>query len=53
MVHWVIPEVDRGEMILSRKVEITKEDTLEALEHRMHEVEHQLIVEAVAKVLKV
>ena len=52
MVHWVIPEVDRGEVILSRRVEIVKGDTQEMLEERIHLVEHGLLVEAIHKVLK-
>jgi phosphoribosylglycinamide formyltransferase len=45
MVHRVIPEVDRGQVILVREVEILESDTLEALEERIHSVEHGLIVE--------
>ncbi|KAJ3410610.1 hypothetical protein HDV05_003560 [Chytridiales sp. JEL 0842] len=45
MVHRVIPEVDRGEVILVKEVEILETDTLEALEERIHKVEHGLIVE--------
>ncbi|KAI9354814.1 formyl transferase [Zopfochytrium polystomum] len=51
MVHWVIPEVDRGEVIVKREVEIRKEDTLEDLEARIHSVEHVLIVEGVREAL--
>ncbi|QRV79506.1 phosphoribosylglycinamide formyltransferase [Ceratobasidium sp. AG-Ba] len=52
MVHRVIKEVDQGEPILTRVVEIKKEDTLADLEARVHEVEHDLLVEAVVKVLQ-
>ncbi|KAL9547488.1 hypothetical protein MBANPS3_006154, partial [Mucor bainieri] len=45
MVHKVIADVDRGEVILQRNVPIEKEDTLEDLEQRIHSVEHKLIVE--------
>ncbi|KAJ3299562.1 hypothetical protein HK104_008448 [Borealophlyctis nickersoniae] len=45
MVHKVIPEVDRGEVILQEAVPIFEDDTLEALEQRIHGVEHRLIVE--------
>ncbi|KAG8704700.1 hypothetical protein FRC09_003375 [Ceratobasidium sp. 395] len=51
MVHRVVKEVDRGEPILTRVVEIKKEDTLADLETRVHEVEHDLLVEATVKVL--
>ncbi|KAJ3026639.1 UNVERIFIED_CONTAM: hypothetical protein HDU68_005311 [Siphonaria sp. JEL0065] len=44
MVHRVIPEVDRGEVILTEKIPILETDTLESLEARMHEIEHGIIV---------
>ncbi|KAI9103289.1 phosphoribosylglycinamide formyltransferase [Phlyctochytrium arcticum] len=44
MVHKVIPEVDRGEVVLQEAVPILKTDTLEDLENRIHSVEHGLIV---------
>ena len=46
MVHEVVRDVDRGRPILTRKVEMVKGESVEALEARMHEVEHKLIVEA-------
>jgi formyltetrahydrofolate-dependent phosphoribosylglycinamide formyltransferase len=51
MVHKVIPQVDRGEVILVEKVPIYESDTLQALENRIHIVEHKLIVEATKKLL--
>lgn len=48
MVHYVISEVDRGTPILVREVECQSSETLDQLEERMHEVEHQLIVEGTA-----
>ncbi|KAL4401490.1 Bifunctional purine biosynthetic protein Ade5,7 [Malassezia pachydermatis] len=51
MVHKVVAEVDRGAPIIVRKVPIYKEDSLDDLETRMHSVEHEIIVEAAAKVL--
>jgi phosphoribosylglycinamide formyltransferase len=51
MVHRVIKEVDRGEPIIVQEVEITAEDDLARLEQRIHGVEHQVIKEAVKKVL--
>ena len=44
MVHKVIPEVDRGEVIIFQKVEFKTNDTLEDIEARIHAVEHELIV---------
>ncbi|WWC86100.1 uncharacterized protein L201_000971 [Kwoniella dendrophila CBS 6074] len=52
MVHKVIAEVDRGQPLIVRDVEIKKEDKLEDLEARIHEVEHQIIVEGAKMVLE-
>lgn len=46
MVHWVIPEIDAGDVIASAAVNIRPDDTLEDLEARIHAAEHRLIVEA-------
>ncbi|KAI8967519.1 phosphoribosylglycinamide formyltransferase [Mycotypha africana] len=46
MVHKVIADVDRGEVILKREIPIEQNDTLETLEERIHSYEHKLIVEA-------
>lgn len=45
MVHKVIADVDRGEVILQRPVPIEETDSLEDLEERIHSFEHKLIVE--------
>lgn len=45
MVHKVIADVDRGEVILQRPVPIEEADSLEDLEERIHSFEHKLIVE--------
>ncbi|WRT63987.1 uncharacterized protein IL334_000914 [Kwoniella shivajii] len=52
MVHRVVAEVDRGEPLVVRNVEIKKEDKLEDLENRIHEIEHQIIVEGAKLVLE-
>ena len=52
MVHRVIREVDRGEPVLVRTVEIRKEDTLEDFEQRLHQTEWGVIVEATQIVLE-
>jgi len=52
MVHKVIREVDRGEPVLVRTVEIRKEDTLEDFEQRLHQTEWGVIVEAAKMVLE-
>lgn len=45
MIHYVISEVDRGEPILVRKVQIEAGESLEHLTERIHGVEHGAIVE--------
>jgi formyltetrahydrofolate-dependent phosphoribosylglycinamide formyltransferase len=45
MVHKVIADVDRGEVILQKQVPIQENDTLQDLEERIHKFEHELIVE--------
>ncbi|KAI9481489.1 MAG: phosphoribosylglycinamide formyltransferase [Benjaminiella poitrasii] len=45
MVHKVIADIDRGEVILQRNVPILETDTLKDLEARIHSYEHKLIVE--------
>ena len=51
MVHRVVKEVDRGEPVVVREVEIKKDEPLEAYEERLHRVEWEIIVEATRKVL--
>ena len=51
MVHEVVAEVDRGAPILVEQVPIHHGEPLDALETRMHAVEHRLIVQAIQKVL--
>ncbi|KAJ3193743.1 hypothetical protein HDU67_005000 [Dinochytrium kinnereticum] len=53
MVHRVIPEVDRGEVVLVREIDILEGDTLESLEERIHSFEHGLLVEGIRAVLGV
>ncbi|OBZ86279.1 Phosphoribosylglycinamide formyltransferase [Choanephora cucurbitarum] len=45
MVHKVIADVDRGQVILQKEVPIYDTDSLEDLEERIHSFEHKLIVE--------
>ncbi|KAI9137030.1 phosphoribosylglycinamide formyltransferase [Paraphysoderma sedebokerense] len=45
MIHKVIPEVDRGEVIVKQEIPISDNDSLSDLEDRIHRVEHKLIVE--------
>jgi len=52
MVHRVVKDVDRGEPIIVREVTIEKGESLEALEERLHKVEHEIIVQATKKILE-
>ncbi|KAG6844592.1 hypothetical protein H0H87_005608 [Tephrocybe sp. NHM501043] len=51
MVHRVVKDVDRGEPLIVREVPITKGEPIEAFEERIHKAEHEIIVQAAAKVL--
>lgn len=50
MVHYVIKEVDAGEPLMTREIEIQQGETLDQVKERIHAIEHQLIVEATARV---
>ena len=52
MVHHVVPEVDAGPVIRVAEVPLVEGEPLEALAERVHEVEHSLLVEAVAACLE-
>ena len=51
MVHRVVKEVDRGEPVVLREVEIKKGEQLADFEERLHKTEWEIIVEATQKVL--
>jgi phosphoribosylaminoimidazolecarboxamide formyltransferase/IMP cyclohydrolase len=51
MVHYAVPEVDAGPVVVSEAVAIAPSEPLEALEARIHAVEHRLIVRATAAAL--
>jgi formyltetrahydrofolate-dependent phosphoribosylglycinamide formyltransferase len=46
MIHYVIPEVDAGEVIAQAVVPFEPGDTVEAFEERMHRAEHKLVIAA-------
>jgi len=50
MVHYVIKEVDAGEPLMTREIEIQQGETLDQVKERIHAIEHQLIVEATVRV---
>lgn len=49
-VHWVTPELDSGEIIAQKSIPILDGDTPKSLKERIHQLEHALYPEAVAKV---
>jgi formyltetrahydrofolate-dependent phosphoribosylglycinamide formyltransferase len=51
MVHRVVKEVDRGEPVVVREVELKKGEGLEAYADRLHKIEWEIIVEATRKVV--
>ncbi|KAI0065511.1 phosphoribosylglycinamide formyltransferase [Artomyces pyxidatus] len=51
MVHRVVKEVDRGEPVIVREVEIHKGEPIEAFEERLHRTEWKIIVEGTKKIL--
>lgn len=46
-IHFVVPEVDAGPVILQGRLAVKKEDTKESLQQRIHHVEHQIYPQAV------
>lgn len=46
-VHWVTEEIDKGDIILQGKCDVTPEDTVETLAQKIHRIEHQILVEAI------
>ena len=47
MVHYAVPEVDAGPIIIQRVVPFQPDDTVETYEARIHQAEHEIIVEAI------
>ena len=52
MVHRVVKEVDAGDPVIVKKVEMIKGESVEDFEDRIHKVEWEIIVQAAAKVLE-
>jgi formyltetrahydrofolate-dependent phosphoribosylglycinamide formyltransferase len=52
MIHYVVPELDAGPVIIQETVPILPDDLLETFEARMHAAEHRIIVEAIKKVVR-
>ena len=45
MIHYVIEQVDEGEPVVVKEIEMYEGESLETLEERVHKIEHQAIVE--------
>lgn len=41
-IHFVIPELDAGPVILQGRLKLRPEDTVETLQNRIHKIEHKL-----------
>lgn len=52
MVHHVVAEVDAGPPVVTEEVALDPDEPLDALEQRVHAVEHRLIVTALARTLE-
>lgn len=48
MVHYAVPEVDAGDVIIQAEVPILATDKLEDFQKRIQATEHQVIVQAIA-----
>ncbi|KAI5951772.1 ade5 [Candida jiufengensis] len=51
MIHKVITEVDKGEPILVKELDLIKGESLEQYEERVHQIEHIAIVEGTNKII--
>lgn len=45
-IHFVVPEVDAGPIILQGRIPLTESDTPDSLQQRIHKIEHQLYPQA-------
>lgn len=51
MIHRVVKDVDRGEPLVVRELKMEKGESIEEYQKKVHEVEHEIIVQATKKVL--
>ena len=51
MVHFVVPEVDAGPVIMQRIIPINHGESLDFFEARVHAAEHEILVEAIRLIL--
>lgn len=50
-IHKVTPEYDKGDFLFQTKVEVTQEDTPEAIAEKIHQLEHAHFPEVIAEFL--
>ncbi len=50
-IHYVDENYDEGKFILQKKITVYPEDTVEKLEHRVHELEYKFYPEVIKKLL--
>jgi phosphoribosylglycinamide formyltransferase-1 len=50
-IHYVNEQIDEGEIIAQKTVNVTKKDTLETLERKIHKIEHKLYPTIIKKLL--
>ena len=50
-VHYVIPEIDSGDIIIQKSTSIDKNDDLDSLKNKIHQIEHIAYIEAIKKIL--
>jgi len=50
-VHYVVPKLDSGKIILQKKIKISKNDNVKSLQKKILKKEHELYPEAIKKVL--
>ncbi len=49
-VHWVVPEVDSGQILIQAAVPVLPDDTPDSLHERIQVQEHRILVEAIARI---
>ena len=50
-VHFVDVDIDKGKILLQRKVDVSNNETPESLQKKVLKEEHQLLIEAIEKVI--
>ncbi|MDC0857148.1 phosphoribosylglycinamide formyltransferase [Rickettsiales bacterium] len=50
-IHYVIPEIDSGDIIIQKAIAIDKYDDLASLKNKIHQIEHLAYIEAIKKIL--